>query len=387
MNFAVSPSVSAAVPPVPSDVVVALPAPEDVADGAVELPIDGSTRPAFLDVLGLLNAATDVEPGVAEAAPADSNDESLPAEDDTAPVMPAMAAVPAPFVMALPMPVQAPMAGEAAAPGGHHDDAMVSVSTAMEEARPMPGASRPADKVAPRDAVSQQMTVAAAAAADRPDANAPDANASKQVAATAVDERVLMDTAPSTARSTVLTPARTATAAANEFRVEDPGVPLVSAVAPQLADRDPLPAVKLSQATPAQWRQPLAEALGERLQLNLQRGSEQAVIRLEPPQLGRIDIAIRHEAGALQVQLTATHSEVVRQLHAIGDSLRQDLGQRAYGDVSVVVSDGAMGRDAEGRSRGRPQQPDDSGPGRALAEAESGSRTAFRMGDDTSKVR
>ena len=79
---------------------------------------------------------------------------------------------------------------------------------------------------------------------------------------------------------------------------------------------------------------------------------------------------------------------MVRQLNTIGDSLRQDLGQRQYGDVSVVVSDaGAMGRDADGRSRGRQPEPDNTDPNRALAEAEVGLAKAFRLGDNTSETR
>ena len=44
----------------------------------------------------------------------------------------------------------------------------------------------------------------------------------------------------------------------------------------------------------------LRDALGDRLQLSLQRNSEHAVIRLEPPNMGSIEISIRHSAGALR---------------------------------------------------------------------------------------
>lgn len=125
----------------------------------------------------------------------------------------------------------------------------------------------------------------------------------------------------------------------------------------------------LKASAPSQWRQPLQEALGDRLKLQLQRGSEQAVIRLDPPTLGRIEILVRHEGGNVQVHLSASNGEVLRQLGHIGDSLRQDLVNRQYGDVSVVVSDGS--RDAEGRQRQR-QGEQQQAPGRALAEADDG---------------
>jgi flagellar hook-length control protein FliK len=132
--------------------------------------------------------------------------------------------------------------------------------------------------------------------------------------------------------------------------------------------------LKLPPQSPGQWNQPLTEALGDRLSVQLGRGSEQAVIRLDPPMLGSIEISIRHEAGSLQVQLSASNGEVLRQLHGIGDTLRQDLSQRQTGDVSVVVSDSsrdANGADSQrGRGRQRDAQTADDGPGRALAEAE-----------------
>ncbi|RJF97040.1 flagellar hook-length control protein FliK [Noviherbaspirillum cavernae] len=129
--------------------------------------------------------------------------------------------------------------------------------------------------------------------------------------------------------------------------------------------------LKLAGA-PAQWQQPLREALGERLQVQLGRNSEHAVIRLDPPMLGRIEISIRHEAGALQVHMSASNGEVLRQLHGIGDGLRQDLVQRQYNDVAVVVSASPRQGDAESAGRQRQGNPgqEDKTPGRALADAD-----------------
>lgn len=126
--------------------------------------------------------------------------------------------------------------------------------------------------------------------------------------------------------------------------------------------------VKLAGA-PAQWQQPLREALGERLQVQVASNSEQAVIRLDPPMLGRIEISIRHEAGALQVHMSASNGEVLRQLQGIGDSLRQDLIHRQYSDVAVVVSSSTR-NDADGGGRQRQNTPNREEPGRALHEAD-----------------
>jgi flagellar hook-length control protein FliK len=142
--------------------------------------------------------------------------------------------------------------------------------------------------------------------------------------------------------------------------------------------------LRLVAQAPGQWRQPLTEALGERLTLQMARGSEHAVIRLDPPTLGRIEILVRHEGGSVHVQLSASHGEVMRQLSQVGDSLRQDLMSRHAGEVSVVVHDGS--RDAAGRERSHTQAQRDTeepGPGRALAEADEGlAASAFALSQD-----
>ncbi|WP_426088090.1 flagellar hook-length control protein FliK [Janthinobacterium sp. PSPC1-1] len=124
-----------------------------------------------------------------------------------------------------------------------------------------------------------------------------------------------------------------------------------------------------------QWQEPLREALGERLQTQIGRNSEHATIRLDPPMLGRIEISIRHTAGALQVNVTASNSEVLRQLQGIGENMRSDLAQRQYTDVSVNISatprSPAAQAFAEGDARGQRQpgrQNDDAEPGRALSD-------------------
>jgi flagellar hook-length control protein FliK len=124
---------------------------------------------------------------------------------------------------------------------------------------------------------------------------------------------------------------------------------------------------------PAAWRQSLREALGERLQMQAGRGLEQAVIRLDPPQLGRVEIAIRHSAGSLEVTLSATHGEVLRQLHAVSDNLRSDLAQRQYTEVAVTVTPAPrnaaanpFGADAQGRGRQGGRDQEQQAPGLAL---------------------
>ena len=133
---------------------------------------------------------------------------------------------------------------------------------------------------------------------------------------------------------------------------------------------------------PTAWRQTLQEALGDRLQLQVGKNAEQAVIRLEPPMLGRVEIAIRHSAGSLEVHISATNGEVLRQLQAVGENLRNDLAQRQFTDVAVNVTAAPRAASAnnmnmfagDGNGRGRQQDGghEEQQPGNALAEANTG---------------
>ncbi|MFT3857257.1 MAG: flagellar hook-length control protein FliK [Aquabacterium sp.] len=114
----------------------------------------------------------------------------------------------------------------------------------------------------------------------------------------------------------------------------------------------------------------LREALGSRLDMSIGQRHEQALIRLDPPNLGQIEIQIRHEAGAVQVHLRATHPEVAQQLQAMGDALRQELASRHAGPVSVAAQHtGAHAGQHEGQGRQGQETPQGT-PGRALAEAD-----------------
>lgn len=141
--------------------------------------------------------------------------------------------------------------------------------------------------------------------------------------------------------------------------------------------------LRLPNGDPSQWRQTLGEALGERIVLQREKGSDQATIRLDPPSMGQIEISIRHEAGALKVSIAATHTEVLNQLRGVGEALRQDLEQKHWGEVSVQVSQsggprlsGDGGQEGSG-GRGQPRRE----PGRALADSEGEAAAGFHLDD------
>lgn len=150
----------------------------------------------------------------------------------------------------------------------------------------------------------------------------------------------------------------------------------------------PTAILPLTASKPEHWKEPLLNTLGERVQWQIQRGSEQAMIRLEPPHLGQIDIVIRQEAGQMQVHLSATHREVAQQLQGISDGLRQELSLRQAADVQVQVSEQSAQSyrgQGQGQGQGRARQDASAGePGRALgdAEAQAGTQSAFSMHAD-----
>jgi flagellar hook-length control protein FliK len=154
-----------------------------------------------------------------------------------------------------------------------------------------------------------------------------------------------------------------------------------------VASAPALDTVKLA-GPPAAWRQSLQEALGERLNVQVGKNMEQAVIRLEPPQLGRIDIAIRHSAGTLEVNISATNGEVLRQLQTVSDNLRNDLSQRQFTEVAVTVSPAQknsaapFGDQQQGRGRQQGREQEENQPGRALAEASNNASVFTLTGRD-----
>lgn len=122
-------------------------------------------------------------------------------------------------------------------------------------------------------------------------------------------------------------------------------------VAPGAAGVDPaLPAHPSSPAAGMQmpplhvdtedsrWSQQLQSALGERLQIQMKEQIQHATIRLDPPTMGKIDIALQIDNGRVQVQISASHSEVYRALQQTSNDLRQSLTEQNFVQVNVQVS-------------------------------------------------
>ena len=118
----------------------------------------------------------------------------------------------------------------------------------------------------------------------------------------------------------------------------------------------------------ASAEQRLITALGDRISVQAGQGMQHAVIRLEPHMAGAIRIELTHEAGAMHVRITASQADVVQQLQAIGEGMRQELNSRQLNEVTVQIHHGRSaehgdrGDRHQGRDGSEPEQP---APGRS----------------------
>lgn len=149
------------------------------------------------------------------------------------------------------------------------------------------------------------------------------------------------------------------------------GEPLVAAdrgqaLQPGAADRG----LKL-QGTEAKWGEQMLMALRENVELQVQQKIQSASIRLDPPELGSLEILLSHESGRLNVHLSAANGDVARLLQQTSDRLRQELVGQHFVQVNVQV--GAEGGGQHGQQRPRAALPAEDAPMAARAEAQADS--------------
>ncbi|WP_231617106.1 flagellar hook-length control protein FliK [Erwinia sorbitola] len=135
-----------------------------------------------------------------------------------------------------------------------------------------------------------------------------------------------------------------------------------------------LPAIVLP-AAPEQQAEALHKALAERLEMQIDRGVQKATIRLDPPNMGKVDISIHFESGKLQVQIQAAQPEVARLLQQISNEMRASLSEQNNVQVNVQVST----HNGDSRQQQRHHKP----PELAIAENNEEVTTAQRGTDGT----
>ncbi len=105
-------------------------------------------------------------------------------------------------------------------------------------------------------------------------------------------------------------------------------------------------------APQTQWGEQMLASLREHVELQINQRIQNATIRLDPPELGSLEIFLSHESGRLSVQLSAANADVARLLQQTSERLRQELVGQNFVQVNVQVSADAQG----GRQQGQPRQ-------------------------------
>ncbi|BBQ81596.1 MULTISPECIES: flagellar hook-length control protein FliK [Enterobacteriaceae] len=108
---------------------------------------------------------------------------------------------------------------------------------------------------------------------------------------------------------------------------------------------------------PSRWSEQLQSALGERLQVQVKQQIQHATIRLDPPDMGKIDISMQVDNGRVQVQINASHADVYRALQQTSNDLRQSLTEQNFVQVNVQVSSQSGGQQ-QGRGHSFTEQRD-----------------------------
>jgi flagellar hook-length control protein FliK len=108
------------------------------------------------------------------------------------------------------------------------------------------------------------------------------------------------------------------------------------------------------QGPETKWGEQLLQALRDNVELQMQQQRVQnTTIRLDPPELGSMEITLTHELGRLNVQISAQHSDVVRLLQQTSDRLRHELVAQNFTHVDVEISGGQNGQQQSQRDQAR----------------------------------
>lgn len=107
----------------------------------------------------------------------------------------------------------------------------------------------------------------------------------------------------------------------------------------QAAAPDPVLRLRGSEA---RWGEQLLHALRDSVDVQLQQRVQNATIRLDPPELGSMEIFLSHESGRLGVHISASQVDVARLLQHTSERLRQELVAQNFVEVSVEISSGGQ---------------------------------------------
>lgn len=85
------------------------------------------------------------------------------------------------------------------------------------------------------------------------------------------------------------------------------------------------------------WGEQMMQVLHDRVTLQAQQNLQEAKIRLDPPELGKLDLMVRVEGDRLSVQINASATATREALMQVSERLRVELQQQNFVHVDVNV--------------------------------------------------
>ncbi len=87
----------------------------------------------------------------------------------------------------------------------------------------------------------------------------------------------------------------------------------------------------------AKWGEQMMQVLHDRVTLQAQQNVQEAKIRLDPPELGKMNLIVRVEGDTLNVQINANAAATREALVQVSDRLRTELQNQNFLNVNVNV--------------------------------------------------
>ncbi|MBY8215258.1 flagellar hook-length control protein FliK [Vibrio fluvialis] len=191
------------------------------------------------------------------------------------------------------------------------------------------------------------VTTANTAAAQNPSVNAAATSATEQSAAgllnaqsapsitesqpVATKAAVALDSALNAALNQVINPASGAASnGQTQTQVNAPSAATTVVNAPEWAS------VRIDTQA-GKWGEQMLQVLHDRVTLQAQQNLQEAKIRLDPPDLGKLDLVVRVEGDRLSVQINANAAATREALMQVSDRLRAELQSQNFVHVDVNV--------------------------------------------------
>lgn len=85
------------------------------------------------------------------------------------------------------------------------------------------------------------------------------------------------------------------------------------------------------------WGEQMMQVLQDRVTFQAQQNLQEAKIRLDPPELGKLDLLVRVEGDRLSVQINANTAATREALMQVSERLRTELQEQNFVHVDVNV--------------------------------------------------